>query len=55
LAGTLASTYIKGLQENGVGATVKHFAANEQETRRFTMNVNVSERALRYCNQVLYF
>lgn len=55
MAGKLASTYIKGLQEKGVGATIKHFAANEQETRRFTMNVNVSERALRYRNRVLYF
>jgi beta-glucosidase len=47
LAGKLASTYIQGLQGQGVSATIKHFAANEQETRRFTMNVNVSERALR--------
>ncbi|RDW57663.1 beta-glucosidase-10 [Coleophoma crateriformis] len=47
LAGQLATSYIIGLQEKGVGATIKHFVANEQETRRFTMNVNVSERALR--------
>ena len=55
LAGKLASTYIKGLQENGVAATIKHFAANEQETRRFTMNVNVGERALRYCDPLYTF
>lgn len=47
LAGRLATNYIKGLQSTGVGATIKHFAVNEQETRRFTMNCNVSERALR--------
>ncbi|KAF2086574.1 glycoside hydrolase family 3 protein [Saccharata proteae CBS 121410] len=47
LAGTLAAEYIKGVQEKGVGATIKHFAANEQETQRFTVNETVSERALR--------
>ena len=47
LAGEISSEYIIGLQEKGVGATVKHYAANEQETQRYKMNVNVSERALR--------
>lgn len=47
LAGDLASEYILGLQENGIGATIKHFAVNEQETKRFTMNAQVSQRALR--------
>lgn len=47
LAGRLAARYIMGVQSQRVGATIKHFAANEQETRRFTMNVNASERALR--------
>lgn len=47
LAGELATEYINGLQREGVGATVKHYAANEQETKRFTMNSNVSQRALR--------
>ncbi|KAI5236745.1 family 3 glycoside hydrolase [Aureobasidium subglaciale] len=47
LTGRLASQYIQGLQDQGVGATVKHFAVNEQETKRFTMNANVSEKALR--------
>ncbi|KAI5208164.1 family 3 glycoside hydrolase [Aureobasidium subglaciale] len=47
LTGRLASQYIQGLQDQGVGATLKHFAVNEQETRRFAMNANVSEKALR--------
>jgi beta-glucosidase len=47
LTGRLASQYICGLQDQGVGATIKHFAVNEQETKRFTMNANVSEKALR--------
>ncbi|KAL4934275.1 beta-glucosidase H [Aspergillus undulatus] len=47
LAGKLAAQYIHGLQENGVAATIKHYAVNEQETCRFTVNETVSERALR--------
>jgi len=47
LAGELAAEYVMGLQEKKVGATVKHFAANEQENCRFTTNATVSERALR--------
>lgn len=47
LAGKLAAQYIAGLQERGVGATIKHFAVNEQETNRFTTNATVSQRALR--------
>ncbi|KAL3457559.1 glycoside hydrolase superfamily [Aspergillus heterothallicus] len=47
LAGSLAAEYIKGLQGNGIGAVVKHYAANEQETLRNTIDVQVSERALR--------
>jgi beta-glucosidase len=47
LAGTMATDYIKGLQSTGVAATVKHYAVNEQETRRFTMDCIVSERAMR--------
>jgi len=47
LAGDLAAEYIRGLQSAGIGATIKHFAANEQETARFTTNATISERALR--------
>jgi beta-glucosidase len=47
LAGTLAAQYIHGVQDQGVGATVKHFAVNEQETKRFTIDAKVSEKALR--------
>ncbi|KAL3468063.1 glycoside hydrolase superfamily [Aspergillus heterothallicus] len=47
LAGKLAAQYITGLQEKGVAATIKHYAVNEQETCRFTVNEIVAERALR--------
>ncbi|MBF9133093.1 glycoside hydrolase family 3 protein [Plantactinospora sp. S1510] len=39
--------YLTGVQDLGVGATVKHFVANDSETERFTADVRVSERALR--------
>ncbi|KAH7112488.1 family 3 glycoside hydrolase [Dendryphion nanum] len=47
LAGRLAAEYINGLQSENVGATVKHFAVNEQESNRFTIDAHVAERALR--------
>lgn len=47
LTGELASKYISGLQAKGIGATVKHYACNEQETLRYTLDVKVGERALR--------
>lgn len=46
LAGELASAYIEKLQGEGVAACVKHFACNNQETRRMAASSNVSERAL---------
>jgi beta-glucosidase len=39
--------YIRGVQDQGVSACVKHFAVNNQETQRSKVDVNVSERALR--------
>lgn len=47
LTGYLASAIVEGIQSNGVGACLKHFAANNQETSRGTIDVIVSERALR--------
>lgn len=47
LAGALGSAYTRGMQRQGVGVSVKHFAANNQETRRMSVNAEVSRRALR--------
>jgi len=47
LTSRLAVAYIRGVQSQGVIATVKHFAVNNQETDRFTINAKVDERTLR--------
>ncbi|KAH7391874.1 glycoside hydrolase superfamily [Pyrenochaeta sp. MPI-SDFR-AT-0127] len=47
LAGKMAANVVNGLQEKGIAATIKHFAANEQETDRLAVDTIVSERALR--------
>ena len=47
LTADIAAAYVCGLQDNGVGATPKHYVANDSETDRFTVDVRVSERALR--------
>jgi beta-glucosidase len=47
LSGALACEYVKGLQEERVAATVKHYLANEQDTRRFSVDQRIFERALR--------
>lgn len=47
LAGELAAEYVNGLQSKNVGVSVKHFAANNQETRRLTISAQVDERTLR--------
>lgn len=47
LAGTMASSEIRAIQDNGVIAMAKHFVANDQETNRATINVQASDRTLR--------
>lgn len=47
LTGTMASAELKGLHSVGVTGTIKHFCANNQETRRHFLESVVSERALR--------
>ena len=47
LAGEAAAAFIKGVQKHHVGASVKHFAANNQETRRMTCSSEADERTLR--------
>src|SRR4051794_32793045 len=47
LTGRLAAAMVRGLQSQGVGACVKHFACNTQETDRLRVSADVDERALR--------
>lgn len=47
LTGRMATAYVKGVQEEGVGVSVKHFAANNREDQRFTSSSNIDERTLR--------
>ncbi|MFB8276685.1 beta-glucosidase H [Nocardia colli] len=47
LTGRIGTGYVSGVQDGGIGTTVKHFVANDAETERFTVNNVVSERALR--------
>lgn len=47
LAGELAASLINGVQSQGVGTALKHFAVNNQEFQRFSINAEVDERTLR--------
>ncbi len=47
LSAELGAAYVGGLQDNGVAATPKHYVANDSETDRFTVDVQLHERALR--------
>src|SRR6266487_2975983 len=47
LSARLAVAYIKGLQREGVGASIKHYVCNDEEFERFTLSSEVRERALR--------
>ena len=47
LAGVLATAWVNGLQSRNVGASLKHFAVNSQETDRMRISADVDERTLR--------
>jgi beta-glucosidase len=47
LTARIGAAYVHGLQAEGVGATVKHFVANDSETERFTLDARVDARPLR--------
>ena len=47
LTGEIAKSHIQGVQSQGIGTSLKHYAANNQEYRRMTIDAVVDERALR--------
>ncbi|MGJ7440730.1 beta-glucosidase H [Aquipuribacter sp. MA13-6] len=47
LTAVIATAYVRGVQSQGVAATIKHFVANDSETDRFSVDVTVDERTLR--------
>ncbi|HWK27606.1 MAG TPA: glycoside hydrolase family 3 C-terminal domain-containing protein [Solirubrobacter sp.] len=47
LTARIGAAYVRGLQDAGVAATAKHFVANDAETERFTVDVEVEQRVLR--------
>jgi beta-glucosidase len=47
LAGAMATNFIRGVQSKGVGTSLKHYAANNQEFQRFSISAEIDERTLR--------
>jgi beta-glucosidase len=47
LSGRIAAAFVRGVQSQGVGATIKHYAVNNQEYRRMVIDARVGERPLR--------